>query len=1002
MEMKNVGYFDTESNDAYVSVWQIFIQGSDFDIDKAYMMGYGFNKAGHFEVWNDLFDFSNRAELEAIEKMPVPSGKSVTSIDEKTAGVVDISAEFNALAQHLDQIEFAEDGKMLEQLAELILSNEEISISDFDATALDLMQKILNKTQNQAQVSIVYDYNDKSTVEFQNDLLNFYKRFIVGVVNKYNTSKFYNQKKFSSVNSVVNGIRNIISSPANQILANKPVQIDPLHRGANAALELKEEKTEKAIKQLRKDSNGGKDKLTPEFIESLEQILDVKIISKKGLNSVNDMITYAERITRLKSTLSAHDMLSMFKQQVDASVGKIDVGIGANGLKVMFALNSYYNDYYKSLHTEIVTDPDTGDTAKVLIDSTNTPVNFQNDPKWFKKTFDMGEPLGVVIKTAIADVNINNELKEQIIKGYGLEDLTDQLKIILNGEAALHASGFVSGATDNAKELIMAKINAIGDLSSMHLYLMTLGFTSEEVALYMNSDIATWVVKQINSTNVFDGSGSIFIPTLMTGYIESNPAQASLARTFLDIYEGSKEFSNLAGILKINQKVSADVENLFLFLNKINKDMYTRENTVLGKDLLRLQQGTDWDVLAQKISDAHPNNISVDHVLDVLKRASNIKVSYINAEGVTETKMTSMVGGKFDVRYYIYPGNTEYKKLAIEYYNLFKNTINVFDVLENSPHFKAMIEGLSATHNRALIVSKKYNFIFNTAVDIINSKSSELYANNKNTGSAVKSLFGNPALPIEITEKEVARLLRGYDGFLVGSWLKGADTSQYKFSVKQLLGQLNESSFQVYTDDNAKTAPLNKNNFVASVKKESGDDFIIDLTTDFGIANFKRMMENLVLPILTNSTKSGLGKNLRTKSVKNPYGLFTTQIVSTFGLSSLDSDVNIEKYQELLNQFNEVDIVSENKIKNIHGTEVRYQDLFYLYNLIVNNEAYGDNRLTPILQDYVKDPTTIGYQYLNYSREVDMRKIDIFKMEVDPTVINENEKESLLNKLIDG
>ena len=34
----------------------------------------------------------------------------------------------------------------------------------------------------------------------------------------------------------------------------------------------------------------------------------------------------------------------MFKQQYQAAVGKKDVGIGANGLKVFFALSNYYNE----------------------------------------------------------------------------------------------------------------------------------------------------------------------------------------------------------------------------------------------------------------------------------------------------------------------------------------------------------------------------------------------------------------------------------------------------------------------------------------------------------------------------------------------------------------------------------------------------------------------------------------------------------------------------------
>lgn len=1008
MEMKNVGYFDTESNDAYVSVWQIFIQGSDFDIDKAYMMGYGFNKAGHLEVWNDLFNFSTKEELDIIEKMPIPSGEKINKVNNiPVNGVTDISSEFNQLVKILDKISFEEGENPSEKILKLILDKGEeeisLSISDFGVDALSLMQKILTKVLRKNEISIVYDFNEESQKEYQLEIFNFYQKFIVELINKYNTSKFYNQKKFASVNSVITGIRDIISSPVNQILANKPVQIQSLNDGADQAFKIKMERTEFLLKKLLSETNKGENKLTKSIIEEIESIFDVKIINSKKLNSVNDAINYAIRISKLKNTLSAHDMLSMFKQQVDASVGKIDVGIGANGLKVMFALNNYYNDYYKSLHVNLVKDPNTGQITKVLADNKNQSVDFNTDPKWFKKVFHMGEPLGIIIKTTIADVNINQELKDSIIAGYGLEKFEKELQFILNGEAALHASGFVSGATDNAKALIMAKINAIGDLSSMHLYLMALGFTSQEVALYMNSDIASWIVKKINSVNIFDGKSKVYISSLIKEYIKDFPEQEVLAKTFLDIYEGSKEFSNLASMLKINQKVSADVENLFLFLNQINKSMYLREHSVLGNNLIKLQNGTDLEKIIEIIVNSHPNNISPKYVQDVLKKASNIKVNYINSEGITESKIVSMIGGKFDIRYYIYPGNEEYKKAAIEYYNLFKNTINLFDVIENSPHFKAMIEGLSVTHNKALIVSKKYNFVFNTAVDIINSKSSDLYKNNKDRSSSVKTIFGNAALPIDLSEKEIGRLLRGYDGFLIANWLKEQDTNNFKFSVQELLKQSGDNSIQLYGDDNAKTEPVNKeNNFVVKVNKDSGEDFIIDLTTDYGIANFKRMMENLVLPILQSSKKAELGKMLRTKSVKNPYGLFTSQIVSTFGLSSLDSDVNIEKYQELLNYFNEVDIKSEIKIHNIFGSEVRYQDLFYLYNLIVNNEAYGDNRLTPIFQDYVKDPTTIGYKYLNYSRDVDMRKVDIFKIDVDPTIINANEKENIFNKLKDN
>lgn len=50
MPMKNVAYYKTESNDAFVSIYQIWLQGSDFDIDKAYILGSGFNKDGGFDL----------------------------------------------------------------------------------------------------------------------------------------------------------------------------------------------------------------------------------------------------------------------------------------------------------------------------------------------------------------------------------------------------------------------------------------------------------------------------------------------------------------------------------------------------------------------------------------------------------------------------------------------------------------------------------------------------------------------------------------------------------------------------------------------------------------------------------------------------------------------------------------------------------------------------------------------------------------------------------------
>ena len=49
MSMKIIGYNEDPGNNVYVSHWQIWLQGSDFDVDKAYLLGSGFTSSGELE-----------------------------------------------------------------------------------------------------------------------------------------------------------------------------------------------------------------------------------------------------------------------------------------------------------------------------------------------------------------------------------------------------------------------------------------------------------------------------------------------------------------------------------------------------------------------------------------------------------------------------------------------------------------------------------------------------------------------------------------------------------------------------------------------------------------------------------------------------------------------------------------------------------------------------------------------------------------------------------------
>jgi len=83
MKMRVIAFNDTEANVAYVSRWQLWLQGSDFDIDKASLMGFGFIN-GKFVTHSPYADISTDKHLEASCELPLPTGKELTIVSSQT------------------------------------------------------------------------------------------------------------------------------------------------------------------------------------------------------------------------------------------------------------------------------------------------------------------------------------------------------------------------------------------------------------------------------------------------------------------------------------------------------------------------------------------------------------------------------------------------------------------------------------------------------------------------------------------------------------------------------------------------------------------------------------------------------------------------------------------------------------------------------------------------------------------------------------------------------
>jgi hypothetical protein len=75
MTQRVIGFDNSGLNTAMVSTFQLFLQGSDLDIDAVTLLGYEFDKNGKFVKWSPYFKCDAKENLIESKNIPLPTGK---------------------------------------------------------------------------------------------------------------------------------------------------------------------------------------------------------------------------------------------------------------------------------------------------------------------------------------------------------------------------------------------------------------------------------------------------------------------------------------------------------------------------------------------------------------------------------------------------------------------------------------------------------------------------------------------------------------------------------------------------------------------------------------------------------------------------------------------------------------------------------------------------------------------------------------------------------------
>jgi hypothetical protein len=371
MGIEIVGFTESDVNEVYVPAIQTFLQGSDYDIDKLYIMMYDISKNGRLRTFSRLQ--GNHRTIDRIFELTAPTGIEFSESEDGVTGVV--------------------------------ITHDE-------------MQQAINLTDVSAFNKVIKSGEQFIIFETKNNKL---KREFLKMLNKHNASKLKGSAKESALkNMVVYRIQKLLKQPLSQIPSHAPITMD-----------------------------------------TFQEIASQSVLGK------------------LETRLTSDNPFSKFTMQVQNMVGKDVIGVTAVGMKVFFATTAFINKRVQDLVglLNLRSDPEFAETDEYI----NQVRQCLRDIFFKEKDLISGIPEYVTLANinllplieALNEsdyslpVNTSGNLSKHFDEGVNsllnvVTTASDKSKMI---DAAEGISQLLSCATDNAKELILAKINATVDFA---------------------------------------------------------------------------------------------------------------------------------------------------------------------------------------------------------------------------------------------------------------------------------------------------------------------------------------------------------------------------------------------------------------------------------------------------------------------------------------------------------------------------------------------------------
>ena len=875
MPMKIAAFIESDVNNAYVSTDQIWLQGSDYDVDAVSLAMFSINKMGKYQKWSPYMNLDSIESLKESEKLPLPTGVS-TEID-SSYPTLDISKYigtlFRVTKKHIQLIP-SQIPLLVEFLNEVNELNSQINI-DWGRTKY-------TKELNDSLIKLI----DKHNLFLNNTKSKLAKD---NAVKNYNMSKMYR----------------IASSPINLIEASQSV-----------------------------DSTTGEPKAIANTSEvALEQHTH----------------TYGN---------FANKALAIIENQV----GKKCVGISANGLKGFFALTQYYNI--------VLNDPSLSDEEKWK------RLGFTKDIE----TFDRQNPS---ITQKWHKQLLANVVKYSPTRNQQLAQALEQIN--QDTDAAIILSAILSLATDNAKELSLAKLNAGVNMLGIYIYGTMIGIDFKGLSNIMMSTPAL-IVRDLMEGNSFGIDLKMNKLDQVFDYIELGPTkqlralnkaikitqgnkfeviyisaivEEAIRKAFGDYKIEQETFANY--LAKLAKEYPGDLANKLNVLEQIKSVLYKKYqgngawqitrmidfiqdyliqvNSVIGSyeaqvnydSLKKLAYGAmEIRILGQELALNQGLPSSPTELTSKIQQIEQVINTAIRAKRKIKRRETFFKSGEFprmrkakDASFSLiqFVQDPNYRENMINSYNSVKDSFNILDVLATDPQYFEYLSRLADAYRIS-------SFTLKTRALLRGSK------------LAIQEQEAYDLRDIQDITRAVENLINKH---LINSWLLSTEYGKFILPAGQYL-YTRDYRGRIKRSPNKTTSPKT-----------------IQLGTQEGNDTFIMYMETYVIPRI----KSGKNKSNRNEPLFKENQFIQQLKALTFNQLNPDRSprmgysLPINMMPRTPDEINELETLRESLYK-LTGSEYSFGDynlfnLFYLYNMLAFENRRSESTLASLFDQTTQD-----------------------------------------------